>query len=118
MFLANENFPRPSLVLLRENGLFVKSIQEDFGGISDKEVVEIAQRESLVILTFDRDYGELVFRYGGGNLPAVVYFRNKEQHPLFAGKILLELLRQGIAFENAFTVVDKENIRQRLYASR
>ncbi len=33
MFLANENFPRPGIVLLRESNFVVKSIQEEFPGI-------------------------------------------------------------------------------------
>jgi hypothetical protein len=35
VFLANENFPMPSVKLLRQNGFEVISIQEDLGGISD-----------------------------------------------------------------------------------
>ena len=31
MFLANENFPRPSIKLLRDSGFEVKSIQEELG---------------------------------------------------------------------------------------
>ncbi len=63
MFLANENFPKPSPLLLREKGFVVKSIQEDFPGISDPEVMKITTRENLIILTFDSDYGELIFKY-------------------------------------------------------
>ncbi len=44
MFLANENFPRPSTIILRENGLKIKSIQEESPGISDTEVIEIAKK--------------------------------------------------------------------------
>ena len=51
MFLANENFPRPSTIILRENGFSVKSIQEDSPGISDQEVIKIALNSNLIILT-------------------------------------------------------------------
>ena len=63
MFLANENFPRPSILLLREQGHTILSIQELYPGWSDREVLQKASSENLVILTFDRDYGELIFRY-------------------------------------------------------
>lgn len=62
-FLANENFPVPSVRTLRETGIEVKSISENSPGISDKEVIQIAQKEKLIILTFDKDYGELIFRH-------------------------------------------------------
>lgn len=42
MFLANENFPKPSIKLLRDNGFEVKSIQEEFPGISGEAVMKIA----------------------------------------------------------------------------
>ena len=57
MFLANENFPRPSIELLRDSGINVKSIQEEFQGISDDIVINIATELDLIILTFDSDYG-------------------------------------------------------------
>ena len=62
MFLANENFPKPSIKLLRDSGLVITSIQEKCPGISDAEVLEMAVESDLIILTFDRDYGELIFR--------------------------------------------------------
>ena len=92
MFLTNENFPRPSTIILRENGFTVKSIQEDFPGISDKEVIKIALDLNLIILTFDRDYGELIFKYSSDNPPAVVFFREKGINPEFAGLSLITLL--------------------------
>ena len=60
MFLANENFPRPSTIILRENEFTVKSIQEDFPGIGDPEIMQLALESDLIILTFDNDYGELI----------------------------------------------------------
>jgi len=116
MFLANENFPRPSILLLRQSNTIVQSIQEEFPGISDEQVLQIAKDNNLVILTFDKDYGELIFRHQLKNPPAVVYFREKGQSPLFAGQILLSILQmKSITFENSFTVVERENVRQRFY---
>lgn len=62
-FLANENFPRPSTIILRDKGFNIKSIQEYSPGITDEEVIQIALELDLIILTFDRDYGELIFKY-------------------------------------------------------
>jgi predicted nuclease of predicted toxin-antitoxin system len=116
MFLANENFPRPSVSLLRAKGFLVRSIQEECPGITDLEVVKVALKDSLVILTFDRDYGEIVFRYGKEQKPSVIFFRDKGADPEFAGNLLLELLLSTqLKFENAFSVVEHTNVRQRFY---
>jgi predicted nuclease of predicted toxin-antitoxin system len=116
MFLANENFPKPSITLLRENGYAVRSIQEEFPGISDEEVIKIASESNLIILTFDRDYGELIFKYSYASPPAVVYFREKGQKPEFAAIVLLKLLLVGeISITDTFTVLEDKSIRQRVY---
>jgi predicted nuclease of predicted toxin-antitoxin system len=116
MFLANENFPRPSTTLLRENGFEVKSIQEDSPGISDEEVIKIALKLNLIILTFDQDYGEIIFKQSKLDPPSVVFFREKGMNPHFAGTSLITLLNnKEITLLNAFTVIEKNNIRQRFY---
>jgi predicted nuclease of predicted toxin-antitoxin system len=116
MFLANENFPRPSVLFLRGNGVNIKSIQELHSGLPDDAVIKMAKDEELIILTLDRDYGELIFRYAMEFPPAVVYFRNKGKGPEFVGQQLYYLLsEQIIDFSNAFTVIDETNIRQRHY---
>lgn len=66
-FLANENFPLTSFHLLRQKSFDVVSVRLEFPGISDEEVMQIARTEQRTILTFDKDYGELVFKHG---LPA------------------------------------------------
>ncbi len=115
-FLANENFPFPSIKLLRELGQDVKSIAEEMFGITDGEVVTLAQQEHRIILTFDSDYGEIIYRHGLDNPPSVIYFRDKGLEPLFAGRILQHLMeRPEIVFENTFTVIEADNIRQRQY---
>jgi predicted nuclease of predicted toxin-antitoxin system len=109
MFLANENFPKPSITILRDNGFVIHRIQEDSPGVSDQRVIEKAGDYKLIILTFDRDYGELIFRYATQNSPAVIYFRDKGANPLFAGQLLLKLLLQEqIEFHNAFSVVEEK----------
>jgi predicted nuclease of predicted toxin-antitoxin system len=116
MYLANENFPRPSILLLRKNGLIVESIQENSPGISDDAVMITAVKNNLIILTFDSDYGELIYKYAFDNPPAVVYFREKGPDPLFAGRLLLQAqTTAGLNFYKSFTVIEEKNIRQRFY---
>ncbi len=114
-FLANENFPYPGIELLRQQGHIVISILEDAKSISDEEVIKIAVVKNLTILTFDKDYGEIIFRYSYQNPPSVIYFKAKGNSPLEAATVLLYQIEMGINFSDRFTIVDKENIRQRKY---
>lgn len=79
----------------------------------------MACETNLIILTFDSDYGELIFKHAQNNPPAVIYFRDKGADPLFAGRLLLALLSNAaITFTNSFTVVEEKNIRQRFYTNQ
>lgn len=115
-FLANENFPGPSVALLRSAGHEVVYIAEDFPGISDLEVIELAVNSDLVILTFDRDYGEIIFTLKVTSPPAVIFFRYKGVRPDYAGKILLQQIEGSASIlVKSFTVVDFSGIRSRPY---
>ena len=115
-FLANENFPFPSIKILRACNIAVHSISEEYPGISDTHVIQLAIDNDFIILTFDRDYGELIFKYASSAPPTVVYFRNKGKDADFAGKALLQVLSDGrIPLKGRFTVIDKDSIRQRKY---
>jgi len=60
-WLANENFPSASVAHLQAAGEDVAEVVEDARAIADTEVLEWARREQRIILTFDRDYGELIY---------------------------------------------------------
>ena len=49
-------------MLLRQAGYDVASMTEDLPGKEDPEVLTRATNEQRVILTFDRDYGEPIYR--------------------------------------------------------
>lgn len=90
--LANENFPKASVLLLRTLGYDITSIGEDNPGITDQLVMETAQNEQRLILTFDRDYGELIYKYNYKPEQGVLYLRLSEYSPEQQAKIVHELL--------------------------
>jgi predicted nuclease of predicted toxin-antitoxin system len=61
-FLADENVSRRVIERLRSAGFDVKSIGEMKSGIPDKDVLSTADAEDLILITEDRDFGELVIR--------------------------------------------------------
>ena len=60
--LADENVPLPSIYALRSAGMEFAAVTEDAAGAGDHDVLALAERQGRVLLTFDRDFGELVFR--------------------------------------------------------
>lgn len=63
-FLADENVDKPIVERLRNNGHVVLYVIEMKPSISDDEVIQRANQESALLLTADKDFGELVFRQG------------------------------------------------------
>jgi predicted nuclease of predicted toxin-antitoxin system len=113
-FLANENYPLKSVHLLREAGYDVRAIIEDSPGIDDKTVLSQAKDESRIILTFDRDYGELVYRHKQPIPIGIIYFRFDPTTPEEPAEYLLEVLKlEALIIENKFTIIERNRIRQR-----
>jgi len=113
-FLANENFPLASVIKLREADHDVAAVVEDSPGATDPEVLARAHRECRIIMTFDRDYGELIYRRRLSAPPGLVYFRFIPKNPLEPAEYLLRLLCfEDISLKNKFTVVERDKVRQR-----
>ena len=72
---CRRNFPFPALAALRDRGYKVSWIAEDHAGSPDELVAAICEREERILLTFDKDFGELVFRRGLSPGSSVVLFR-------------------------------------------
>ena len=62
--LANENFPLRAVEALRLAGEDVVWVRTESPGISDHDVLARAVSEDRVLITFDKDFGELAVRHG------------------------------------------------------
>ena len=113
-FLADENVPFRSIRRLRDAGHEVAAIREDTPGIEDPEILVRVREEERVLLTFDRDFGELVYHLG--QLPPldVVYFRLSPVLPLEPAEHLLQVLAvPGLSLERMYTIIERDRVRQR-----
>ena len=73
-----------------------------------------AAEENRTIITFDRDYGELIYKYGFRPPAGVIYLRMQNYQPEEPAELLLKLLNNpSFEFAGLFTVADEKSIRQR-----
>ena len=63
-FLADESVDQQIVDRLRQEGHTVLYVAEMEPGISDDEVLNLANQETAILLTADKDFGELIFRQG------------------------------------------------------
>jgi predicted nuclease of predicted toxin-antitoxin system len=112
-FLADENFPRPALLALREAGNDLRSVTEDSPGLSDEEVAELCEQDQRVLLTFDKDFGEMVFRRGLSAGAAIVLFRFVPKSAMEALEVFHSLIKTGVLVPGVFCVVTRDKVRTR-----
>ena len=113
-FLANENFPLVSVRKLRTEGFDVTAVIEDSPGAKDRQVLTQAYDESRIILTFDRDYGELIYRHKLPIPAGIIYLRFDPLTPQEPAAYVLQVLAaQNIILTDKFTVTRRDRIRQR-----
>jgi predicted nuclease of predicted toxin-antitoxin system len=111
--LANENFPAPAIRKLRVAGVDVVAVREVMPAVSDKEVMEYVRREQRWIVTFDRDYGDLVFREGLLPPPAILFFRQEPYPPDRPADLVLAMLSEPQQAEGCMVVISERNIRRK-----
>ncbi len=109
--LADENFPGIAVETLREAGHDVAWIRTDAPGSSDPDVLERAQAERRLVVTFDKDFGELAFRHG---LPAecgIILFRLPTSTPERVAEAAVKALASDLDFAGHFVVVGDTRVR-------
>jgi predicted nuclease of predicted toxin-antitoxin system len=72
---ANENIPEDCIIRLRQNGHDVLWIRETSPGSSDVSVIGRALQDDRLLITFDKDFGELVFQRGAKASRGVILLR-------------------------------------------
>jgi predicted nuclease of predicted toxin-antitoxin system len=98
---------------LRSDGHDVKRITELARGSKDEAVLSLAVQEHALLLTGDKDFGELVFRQRRATSGVVIIrlegFSNSEK-----AEIVSQAIQQNEAeLSRAFTVISRGGIRIR-----
>lgn len=113
-FLADENFPLYSIELLKEKGFAVRSVFDILRGKPDIFLLNEAIIAKEIILTFDKDFGELIFKTMVKGSCGIVLFRMENFLPSTPAEILIDIIvTKRISLDNNFTVIDADKIRQR-----
>lgn len=112
-FLADECCDSGIVASLRADGHDVAYVVEGHSGISDDNILERAFAESRILLTEDKDFGELVYRlgkpaYGIVLLRIDVHNRREKWHRL---KALID--RHENRLPSKFVVVELNKFRFR-----
>lgn len=98
---------------LRERGHDVLSVKEAMRAETDAVILERAQAEQRLVLTHDKDFGELAFRFGLNASCGVILLRLSGIEPAADCRRALEALESRDDWAGHFSVVTDERIRMR-----
>ena len=115
--VADENVAASAVQALRDAGHRVVYISEEQPGSPDTSVLQRACDTDATLLSFDRDYGELIFRRGHLAPRSVIYLRDIPSSPAEMVSVVQGLLNGSLAGDvvGYFVVWTGEGIRKRSF---
>jgi len=111
--LADEGVDRPVVLRLRAEGHEVDYIAELAPGITDDEVLARANGADALLLTADKDFGELVFRRGQLHAGVVLLRLFGVPQAIKADIVANSLRTHGAEMMGAFSVITDKSLRIR-----
>jgi predicted nuclease of predicted toxin-antitoxin system len=114
LWLADECVAASLVRGLRGAGHDVRYIAEFAASLGDVEVIALASREGRLLLTADKDFGELVFRRGQA-VPGLILLRiDPENRELAKARLLEAIAEFGQGLFGRYIVIDEVRFRSRL----
>jgi len=111
-FLADENVPADAVVAARSAGHDVAWIKEIAPGVDDDTVLFMSVSDRRVLVTFDKDFGELAFRRGKAATPGIILMRPRLRSPQYVAQFTVTVLAQPLTWEGFFSVAQEGRLRQ------
>ena len=111
--LADKNIPRLVVEFICSRGHDAIWVGEVAPGIGDRDVLSLATTQKRTLITFDTDFGELVFRLGFGAPFGIILFRLPPDLPPGIAQSIVRALESQEDWMNRFSVVDENRIRTR-----
>ena len=117
-FLADENVPGDAVARLQSAGHDIVWVRTAAPGAADSEIVAWAAREKRIILTFDKDFGELAGRAGLPATSGVVLFRLPMRTAIEVGATLAARISERTDWSGHFSVIEPARVRMRPLANK
>lgn len=112
-FLADESLEYPVISFLKENKIDIIAVRDLMRGARDAEIIDFAFKNDLLIITSDKDFGELTFRLRRPNCGIILLRLNEIESEGKANLLLNAILKLTPDIKNKFIVIDKVKIRIR-----
>ena len=110
-FLADKSCAGPVVFALRETGHDVLAIAETAKGVADEQVMERALSERRVLITEDRDFGELVYAHGHRSAGVILVKFHSRARRVKPAAVVEAVAKLGARLQDGFAVVQPGRVR-------
>lgn len=110
-FLADENCDFAVIRALRADGYDVLSVSDISPRAEDSEVINLAVREERILLTEDKDFGQLVYAHGQETLGVIFLRFPTSARKQISNEVLSLVKRQGEKLVGCFVTVQPGRVR-------
>jgi predicted nuclease of predicted toxin-antitoxin system len=112
-WLADECVAAPLVAFLRSEGHDVLYVAESASGLSDSDVIALALREKRLLLTEDKDFGDLVFRRERTVSGLVLMRITPQNSALKTRRLAAAIERYDETLFGRYTVIEEGRFRSR-----
>ncbi|MEW6357691.1 MAG: DUF5615 family PIN-like protein [Planctomycetota bacterium] len=110
-FLADESCDFAVVRALRDAGHNILAICETKPRADDEEVIRLALDDQRIVLTEDKDFGQLIYAHGKMTLGVILLRFPASARPLLPDAVSEMINRQGENLKGAFVVVQPGRTR-------
>lgn len=109
-FLADENIPRETVGLLKKQSVDIISVTNFALGLSDSKILDLANKEGRIVITFDKDFGQLVFKQKR-KTKGLLLLRFVPKSPSQIAMRIQQVLAAKFKIENHVVTVKKDSVK-------
>ena len=117
-FLADESVDAHIVKFLRENNFTVDYITEIKPGISDDKVIKLASQKARILITADKDFGELTYKRNKIS-EGIIFYRLSGMSNHEKAELVLSVIKtHNSDLKGSFTIITKDHTRVKKLPNR
>lgn len=103
--LADENVHAQVVRSLRSRGWEVEFIAETSAGASDAQILARTDISEFVLITYDSDFGELIFKHAMPRPDLLIYSRLGRAEPRYVADRIIDILENSPESGNCYVIL-------------
>ena len=109
-FITDENVPLETVDFLKKQGINVVSVTELSPGLSDLKILDLANKKDRIVITFDKDFGQLIFKEKR-QTKGLMLLRFVPESPTQIAMRIQQVLAAKIKIEHCVVTVKKDSVK-------